>query len=243
MLRSGVAGSSECSGLSCICVWFHLFRLSWIFVVLQSVLQCAWASHCRGFSCGGAQSLECLGFSGCWSRVPLMWCTGLLSLPHVRSSQTRDQSHVSCIRTQILYHWASREAPWVFYFEPFFQKSPYCFLQWLNQFAAPTSSSQGPFPRASRPSVCLLWKNVRTDPMPTFPLGFFFLLMWSCIKSLYSLDIDSLQIHLLHAVDGLLPLLVVSFPVLKLSCLFDFAFGSLARGDISRPAPPGPRNY
>ena len=28
------------------------------------------------------------------------------------------------------------------------------------------------------------------DPMPTLPLGFFFLLMLSCIKSLYSLGLE-----------------------------------------------------
>ena len=35
---------------------------------------------------------------------------GLVALQHVGSSQTRDQTRVSCISRQILYHWATWEA-------------------------------------------------------------------------------------------------------------------------------------
>ena len=35
---------------------------------------------------------------------------GLVALWHVGSSWIRDQTHVSCIGSQILYHWAAREA-------------------------------------------------------------------------------------------------------------------------------------
>ena len=38
-------------------------------------------------------------------------CTGLVALWHVRSSQIRDQTCVSSIGRQILYHWVTREAP------------------------------------------------------------------------------------------------------------------------------------
>ena len=36
-----------------------------------------------------------------------MWCTGLVALQHVGSSWVRDQTHVSCIGRQILYHCVS----------------------------------------------------------------------------------------------------------------------------------------
>ena len=38
-----------------------------------------------------------------------MQCTGLAALQHVVSSQTRDRTHVSCIASQILSHWTTRE--------------------------------------------------------------------------------------------------------------------------------------
>ena len=36
---------------------------------------------------------------------------GLVSPQHVGSSQIRDQTHFPCVGRQILYHWATREAP------------------------------------------------------------------------------------------------------------------------------------
>ena len=36
---------------------------------------------------------------------------GLSCPQHVGCSQTRDQTHFSCIGRQILYHWATKEAP------------------------------------------------------------------------------------------------------------------------------------
>ena len=49
------------------------------------------ASHYGGFSCCGAQAQE-------------LWHTCLVVLQYVGSSQTRDQTHISCIGRQILYH-------------------------------------------------------------------------------------------------------------------------------------------
>ena len=40
----------------------------------------------------------------------LFWHTGLVALWHMRSSQTGDQTRVSCIGRQIPHHWATREA-------------------------------------------------------------------------------------------------------------------------------------
>ena len=71
-----------------------------------------------------------LGFNSCSSWVQQLpssgaqaqklWCTGLLVLRHVESSQTSDWTDVSCIGRWILYHWATREAPFslVLFFFP-----------------------------------------------------------------------------------------------------------------------------
>ena len=48
------------------------------------------------------------GFEDSWASQ--LWCTGLVAPRRVGSSQTRDQSHVLCIRRQILNRWTAREA-------------------------------------------------------------------------------------------------------------------------------------
>ena len=74
-----------------------------------------------GFSCCWARALGCPGFSGCstwalvrpWApehRLNSCGAQGLADLWHVGSSRTRDETCVSCIGRQILYHWATREA-------------------------------------------------------------------------------------------------------------------------------------
>ena len=49
----------------------------------------AWASHCRGSSCYGAQAQQ-------------LSYMGLVTLSHVGSFQTRDQTCIPCIGRQIL---------------------------------------------------------------------------------------------------------------------------------------------
>ena len=73
------------------------------------------ASHCGGFSSCGALALWDVGFSVCgmWAprlqspgsraQVPQLWSIGLVALQHVGSSQTRDQTLISCMIRQILY--------------------------------------------------------------------------------------------------------------------------------------------
>ena len=85
--------------------FFFFFLLYWDFV----------ATH--GFSLvvmsGGNSSLQCVGFS-------LLWLLTLgrrdSSAPwHMRSSRTRDWTHVPCIGRQILSHWTTREVfSWIF---------------------------------------------------------------------------------------------------------------------------------
>ena len=58
----------------------------------------------------------CAGFSLQWSvlwftRAQCLLHTGLVAPQHVGSSQTRDWTLVSCIGRRVLYHWATREAP------------------------------------------------------------------------------------------------------------------------------------
>ena len=55
----------------------------------------------HGLSSCGTQALEC--------RHQYLWPTGLDALWHVRSSWTRDWTHVSCIGRRILNHWTTRE--------------------------------------------------------------------------------------------------------------------------------------
>ena len=38
-----------------------------------------------------------------------LWCTGLVALRHVESSQTRDQACVPCFGRQVLDHWTTKE--------------------------------------------------------------------------------------------------------------------------------------
>ena len=42
------------------------------------------------------------------------WCSGLIALWHMGSSQVRDQTRASCMGRQILHHWATREVPCIF---------------------------------------------------------------------------------------------------------------------------------
>ena len=66
------------------------------------------ASHCGGFSCCTAKALGCMGLVvwlvGSKAQAQYLWCMGLVALWHIQSSQTRDQTCVSYIGRQILYH-------------------------------------------------------------------------------------------------------------------------------------------
>ena len=61
------------------------------------------ASHCGHFSYSGARALG--------TQVQKSWCTGLVALRHVDSSQTRDRTCVLCISRWILIHRTTREVP------------------------------------------------------------------------------------------------------------------------------------
>ena len=69
---------------------------------------CARASHCDGFSCCRARALGHVGSAaGCLgsrAQAQQLWGVGLVAAQHVESSETRDQTHVSCNARQIPYH-------------------------------------------------------------------------------------------------------------------------------------------
>ena len=83
---------------------------------IESAMPCNHLILCRPCLLLVAVSKGCAGFSLQW--LPL-WFTGaqyLLHLgldapQHVGSSQNRDRTLVSCIGRQVLYHCATREAP------------------------------------------------------------------------------------------------------------------------------------
>ena len=89
------------------------------------------------------------------------------------------------------------------------------------------------FSCASRPPVCLLWRNVYLGLLPIFRLG--------CMSCLYILEIKPLSIASFanifsHSVGCLFVLFMASFTVPKLvslirSHLFIFVFISIALGD------------
>ena len=63
-----------------------------------------WASHCSDFSCCRAWALGLIGFSSCSTWAKKLWFTSLVAPQHVKSSWTRDGSHVPCTGRQILMH-------------------------------------------------------------------------------------------------------------------------------------------
>ena len=74
------------------------------------------ASYCCSFSCCGTWTLGHTGFSSCGSQAleygaQQLWHTSLVAPRHVESSRTRNRTHDSYIGRQIVYHWATREAP------------------------------------------------------------------------------------------------------------------------------------
>ena len=98
-----------------MCHFILFFKL----ITLQDLLICGVrVSHCSGFSCCRAWALGHAGFSSCGSWAPApehrlssCWHMGLVALQHVESSQTRNQTCVSCIGRQTLNHWTTREVP------------------------------------------------------------------------------------------------------------------------------------
>ena len=108
---------------------FHNFIYLFLAVLglscsLHHSLSSVQASHCGGFSCCRARALGHADFSSCrlWAleHGPNIWWKGFIDPRYVGSSWIRDQTPVSCIGRQILYCWATREAP-----------EPYTLKEWM----------------------------------------------------------------------------------------------------------------
>ena len=108
--------------------FFNFFYTSYLFIfgctvsalLCAGFLQVRWVgpSHCGGFSCWGPSApgaqASVVAVLGLW-----LWHMGLVAPRHVKSSWTRDQTHVPCTGRQILNHWTTRKVPgrdveWVF---------------------------------------------------------------------------------------------------------------------------------
>ena len=116
---------------------FIYFWLHWVFVVVHglslvmasggySLFQCTGFSlqwplllrstgsrHVGLSSCGmQAQQLRLVGST---VQAQQLWCTGLVALWHVGSSQTGARTHVPCIGRQTPNHCSSREVPSLYF--------------------------------------------------------------------------------------------------------------------------------
>ena len=104
--------------MSCF-LFFFKYKFIYLLGCVGSSLLCA------GFSLvaasGGYSSLQCVGFSLWWllllwntgsrAQAQQLWCTGLVALWHVGSSQSRDRTRYSCIDRRILNHCATKGSP------------------------------------------------------------------------------------------------------------------------------------
>ena len=90
-----------------LCLLFEFTQLYFLmlYYLVHPLLFLAALGLCccmKPFSFFGPQSLEC--------GLQQLWYSGLVAPLHVRSSQTRDRTHVPCHGRWILIHWTTREA-------------------------------------------------------------------------------------------------------------------------------------
>ena len=109
-----------CALVPCVVVFFFLNKFIYLFIFgcVRSSFLCegflqlwragttlhrsAWASHCRGLSCCGAQAPD--------AQAQQLWLTGPVAPRHVGSSHTRARTRVPRTGRQTLNHCATREA-------------------------------------------------------------------------------------------------------------------------------------
>ena len=70
-----------------------------------------------GFSSCGTRARQ-LWLTGSRAQAQYLWCTGLVALRHVGSSQTGARTRVPCTGRRILNHCASRQVPWILFKSP-----------------------------------------------------------------------------------------------------------------------------
>ena len=105
-----------------IYLFIHSFWLHWVFVAFSSCcergllfvavrgLLIAVASLVMEHGLQ-AHGLQQLWLAGSRAQAQQLWCTGLVALRHVGSSQTRARTRVPCTGRRIVNHCATREVP------------------------------------------------------------------------------------------------------------------------------------
>ena len=91
--------------------FFFFFWLHWVCVAARGLLSgcSAWALHCCDLCCCRALALGI--------QASIFVAMGLVTPPHVGSSQTRNWTCVPCLGRQIPKHWTTREVPWNMFLE------------------------------------------------------------------------------------------------------------------------------
>ena len=74
---------------------------------------------------GGLLTVVRLSLQSMGSRAQYLWCTGLVAPRQVRSSPTRDWTHLLQIGRQILNYWTTREVPGSWYLLTTFTHFPH----------------------------------------------------------------------------------------------------------------------
>ena len=120
------------------------------FIYPHFILGCAGSCCCAGFSLVAVSEDYSLEVEhGLWSagsKISPWWRIGLVPPWQTRSSQIRDQARVSCLGRQVLYLWATREAPGTALSKA--QETKLC-SNLRPTFKASTSPSSQPAPPAS----------------------------------------------------------------------------------------------
>ena len=107
----------------CLCFFFFFqfhfiyFWLHWVFVTAQGLSLASRGSSSlwsTGFRRTGF-SIVLHGLSSDGMHAQQLAHTGSVAPQHVRSSWTRDQTHVHCIGRQVHNHWTTREVPLLSY--------------------------------------------------------------------------------------------------------------------------------
>ena len=93
-------------------MYFWLHR---IFVAVPCVAFAVAANRSRGFSLVAVLRLLLLQSMVSGAHAQEFWYTGLVAPHHMRSSQTRNQTHAPWIGRQILSHWTMREVQYYFF--------------------------------------------------------------------------------------------------------------------------------
>ena len=102
----------------CVYLIFQ-FQLHWVFIAARGLSLVAgsrryYPAVLHEFLIAVASLVLESGLQRAWAQQ--LWCRGLAALRHVESSQSSDQTHISCIGRLILNHWTTRKVHFCFPF-------------------------------------------------------------------------------------------------------------------------------